>query len=111
MPLEYPTFDNLNLSAQAELSRRIPEVDPTIFGSFIQPMLTSGAASAYSVTLLVRDAVQQFFPQTATGSFLDLLAGYEGFERTPASPATEGRHWKVSLTLEVMTHGNTAELA
>jgi len=28
-----------------------------------------------------------------------------------ASPATEGRHWKVSLTLEVMTHGNTAELA
>lgn len=28
-----------------------------------------------------------------------------------ASPATEGRHWKVSLTLEVMTNGNTAELA
>ena len=28
-----------------------------------------------------------------------------------ASPATEGRHWKVSLTLEVMTYGNTAELA
>ena len=28
-----------------------------------------------------------------------------------ASPATEGRHWKVSLTLEVMTHGNTTQLA
>ena len=28
-----------------------------------------------------------------------------------ASPATESMHWKVSLTLEVMTNGNTAELA
>ena len=87
MALTYPGFNALSENARAELRRRKPDVDPTVFGSFARPFLDSAAALAYGNTLLVRDLERQLFPQTAEGEFLEFWGGYEGLERNPATGA------------------------
>ena len=88
MALTYPGFNALSENARAELRRRKPDVDPTVFGSFARPFLDSAAALAYGNTLLVRDLERQLFPQTAEGEFLEFWGGYEGLERNPATGAS-----------------------
>lgn len=85
MGLIYEPFNVLTDQAKAELRRQISSIDPTVFGSFASPFLTSASALAYSITLTVRDLEVQLFPQTANGEFLELWGGYEGLERLPAS--------------------------
>ena len=87
MALIYPTYDELSEQARAELRRRQPDIDPTIFGSFARPFMDSASALAYSVNLVNRDLSIQLFPQGATGEFLDRWGDYEGLERLPASSA------------------------
>ena len=88
MALTYPGYNTLSENARAELRRRKPDVDPTVFGSFARPFLDSAAALAYGNTLLVRDLERQLFPQTADGEFLELWGAYEGLERNPATGAS-----------------------
>ena len=88
MALTYPGYNTLSEQARAELRRRKPGVDPTVFGSFARPFLDSAAALAYGNTLLVRDLERQLFPQTADGEFLELWGDYEGLARNPASGAS-----------------------
>ncbi len=88
MALEYPTFDFLNQQGRAELARQQPTIDPTIFGSFASPFITSASALAYTTTLTIRDLEKQAFPQTATGEFLDTIGAYEPLARNPATPAS-----------------------
>lgn len=87
MSFKLDTFDELIAQANAEIRRKNPEIDPTIFGSFTVPYITSGAALAYSIEQTVGDLKLQLFPQTAEGEFLDDWAGYELLERKPASSA------------------------
>ena len=88
MALIYEPFNVLTDQAKAELRRQISTIDPTIFGSFASPFLTSCSALAYSITLTVRDLEVQLFPQTAEDEFLDIWGGYEGLERLSASPSS-----------------------
>lgn len=87
MALIFSSFSTLTDQAIAEFRRQVPDVDPTIFGGFSNPFLTSASALAYSVSLTVRDLERELFPQTAEGEFLDLWGGYESIARNPASAA------------------------
>jgi uncharacterized phage protein gp47/JayE len=88
MSLKYPTFSGLVGQIRAVLRVQLPSVDPTIFGSWARGFVDGCAVLAQSILLVVRDLEKQLFPQTATGSFLDLWGGYEGLERNPESAAT-----------------------
>lgn len=85
MPINFLTFEQLRDNGRAELRRRNPQIDPTVFGSFSRPFIDAAALLAYSVQLLVRDLTRELFPQTASGTFLERWAGYEGLTRLPAT--------------------------
>lgn len=85
MAIQYLTYSSLVAQGRAELRRQIPEIDPTIHGSFSNAFVSSSAALAYSNELLIRDLEKQMFPQTAEGEFLDTWGGYEALPRLVAS--------------------------
>lgn len=87
MPLIYPTFEELANQIRAEFRRQLPEVDPTVFGSWARAFADGNAALAQAITYLVRDLEKQLFPQTATDEFLDLWGGYEDLPRNDESPS------------------------
>ncbi|QDP66033.1 MAG: putative baseplate protein J [Prokaryotic dsDNA virus sp.] len=87
MALNFETYATLSGQGRAELRRRIPEVDPTVFGSFARPMIDSASALAYSNQLKIRDLSFQLFPQFAGGVYLERWGDYEDLTRNPASSA------------------------
>lgn len=88
MPLNYPQFDSLSQIIRAEFRRQLPEVDPTVFGSWARGFADGNAALAQSISYLVRDLEKQLFPQTATDEFLDRWGEYEGLPRKSESSST-----------------------
>lgn len=88
MPLDTPTYDQIVERVRADISNELPEVDPTIFGSFVSAFAVSNAGRHYDNVLLLEQLVRELFPQTATGEFLEMWAEYEGIYRLPASAAT-----------------------
>lgn len=87
MPLDYPSFDDLSAQILAEFRRQLPDVDPTVFGSWVKAFADGNAVLSQSISFLVRDLEQQLFPTTATGDFLDIWGEYEGLERNDETPA------------------------
>lgn len=88
MGLDYPTFSELIEHARAEMQSQLPEVDPTVQGSWARAFVDGSAVMAQILTYLIRDLEQQLFPQTASAEFLDLWGEYEGIERLAPSPAS-----------------------
>lgn len=88
MPLNYPQYDDLVSQIIAEYRRQLPQVDPTVEGSWSGAFMKGTAALAQTVLLVIRDLEIQLFPQTATDEFLDLWGGYEGLERLTATQAS-----------------------
>ena len=87
MPFNIIPFEEFKAQADAAVRRVNPDIDPTVYGSFAYSYNTAGSALAYSVQYTQVDLSKQLFPQTATGEFLDLWAGYEILERLPATSA------------------------
>lgn len=88
MPLSYPTLESLIETARAEFRRQLPNVDPTVFGSWARGFIDGCGAMAHALGFLVRDLEQELFPQTATGEFLDRWGAYEDLPRNPATGAS-----------------------
>ena len=94
MAIKFPTFKNLVDRTRSDVRSQLPDSDPTIFGSFIRAITDSLASRAYDLVLLVEQALNQFFPQTATGIYLERWAGYENLERL----AAQGSTGKITIT-------------
>ena len=88
MSLNYPQFDSLSQIIRAEFRRQLPEVDPTVFGSWARSFSDGNAALAQSISYLVRDLEKQLFPQTATDEYLDRWGEYEGLPRKSESSSS-----------------------
>ncbi len=88
MPLSYPTLEQLIETARAEFRRQLPNVDPTVFGSWARGFIDGCGAMAHALGFVVRDLELEMFPQTATGEFLDRWGSYEDLPRNPATGAT-----------------------
>lgn len=88
MPLSYPTLENLIETARAEFRRQLPDIDPTVYGSWARGFIDGCGAMAHALGFVVRDLEQELFPQSATGEFLDRWGGYENLPRNPATGAS-----------------------
>ena len=88
MPLSLPSFRDIINRIRADISSLLPNVDPTIFGSFIRGIVDSNAGRHYDNTLLVGQVEKEMFPQTAEGENLERWAQYEGLSRFVATPAS-----------------------
>lgn len=87
MPLETPTYSQLVDRTRADIAAELPDVDPTIAGSFVSALAISNAGRHYDNVLLLQQLIKELFPQTASGANLELWAQYEGLSRLPATPA------------------------
>lgn len=85
MPLSYPTLEQLIEIARAEFRRQLPDVDPTVFGSWARGFIDGCGAMAHALGFVVRDLEQELFPQTATEEYLDRWGAYEDLPRNPAT--------------------------
>jgi len=85
MSINYPTIEDFTNAVIGAFRSRLPEVDPTIIGSFAEAFVRSQAILGRSLVEVIRDLQQQLFPQTATDEFLDLWGQYEGLERLSAA--------------------------
>ena len=88
MSLEYPEFLELVGQIRAEFRKNLPEVDPTIHGSWARAFGDGNAVLCQENMLTIRDLEKQLFPQTATDTFLEIWGAYEGLTRNPAVGAT-----------------------
>ena len=85
MPINFPSLTTLVKRTRSDVRAELPDSDPTIFGSFIRAITDSLATRAYDIVLLVEQALNQLFPQTSTGIYLEMWAGYEALTRNPAT--------------------------
>lgn len=85
MPLSYPTLEQLIEIARAEFRRQLPDVDPTVFGSWARGFIDGCGAMAHALGFVVRDLEQELFPQNATEEYLDRWGDYEDLPRNPAT--------------------------
>ena len=88
MPIDFPTYEEIVNRARNDLANQLPDVDPTIFGSFARAFADSLSGRAYDLTLLQQQLIRQLLPQTAQSEFLERWAGYEGITRNSATGAT-----------------------
>lgn len=87
MAVEIPTYQQIINSIRADISYYLPDVDPTIHGSFIKALADSLAGRIYDLTLLFNQLEKEMFPQSASGEYLERWANYEALTRNPATVA------------------------
>lgn len=90
MPIEPYSLDELNSIGDANIKTEIPEIDSTVPGSFSRAFVGSNAILIYAAQKNIQAALDDFFPQTATGEFLDFWAGINALTRVPGT-VSEGR--------------------
>ena len=110
MSIDFPTYSETIDSIRADVAANLPDVDPTIFGSFVRALSDSLGGRAFDIILLMQQVINQLFPQTSTDDFLERWAEYEGLERTAASEASGPITFTgtVSSTIPVLTSVQTA---
>lgn len=87
---------NLNLKSltdfvrliQNKFTKEIPTIDPTIKASVARAASVSTAAGAVSLQEGIQDAVDQSFPQTQDGEFLELTGSYDNITKFPAQESS-----------------------
>lgn len=90
MPIELYSLENLNSIGDAAVKINLPELDPSVPGSFIRTLVASEAILVFAAQRNIQAALDDFFPQTAEGQFLDFWAEINALTRVPGTVA-EGR--------------------
>jgi uncharacterized phage protein gp47/JayE len=84
--IELSTYQDIVNRIRADVTRLLPDLDPTIFGSLIRAITDSNAGRHYDNVLSIGQLQTELFPQTAEGSeSLDRWAEYEGLTRFAAT--------------------------
>src|SRR5687767_6651702 len=88
MPLIRPTLNQIVQRARADLASLLPDLDPSIVGSFIRAIVDSFSIRINAAYILIQQAAKEAFPQSATGENIERFAQLVGLSRNPASGAT-----------------------
>lgn len=88
MSIITPSYQEIINRIRSDISSLLPNVDPTIFGSFSKAFTESLAGRIFDMVLLFEQLERELFPQTATGEYLERWANYEALTRTPATIST-----------------------
>ncbi len=68
-------------NTRADVSKLLPLLDPTIWGSFVRAFTDSNAGRSFDNQGLIKQLIKQLFPQTATGEPLERWGGYENIDK------------------------------
>ena len=90
MPIDLYSLNELNSIGNADVKTNLPELDPTVPGSFIRSFVSANSILIFAAQRNIEAALLDFFPQTASGEFLDFWAGINALIRVPGTVA-EGR--------------------
>lgn len=71
--------------SRADVRNQLQEVDPTVFGTVVRALSDAVGSRVYDIFLLLQQLLNQLFPQTASGTFLENWAEYENLQRLPAT--------------------------
>lgn len=85
MAIEIPTHNQIINRIRADVAANLPDVDPTIYGSYVRALADSLAGRIYDMGLLLKQLEKELFPQSASKEYLERWAGYEGLERKVAT--------------------------
>ena len=110
MPINTPDYEEVVGRVRADIANSLPDVDPTIFGSFVNALAVANAGRHYDNVLLIKQLIKEFFPQTASKDFLELWGQYEGISIIPAQ-ASSGYitlTGTVSTSIPALTEWRTA---
>ncbi len=88
MPLNLPSLSQIRSRVEADIAAQLPNANPRVRGSIFRAMILSFALRVNAVGVLLRQAVDEAFPQTATGEQLERFAAVSGLTRNPASKAS-----------------------
>lgn len=88
MPINTPTYKEIVNRVRADIANELPDVDPTIAGSFVNALAVSNAGRHYDNVVLISQLIKELFPQTASGEYLERWAQYEGLSRISATPSS-----------------------
>ena len=83
--ITFPSFQNLFDAFVSKFKEKKPTIDPTVEGNWSYSFGQGISAIGYALVIVSKQLIKQFFPQTATGIFLDLWGSYEGLERLDPS--------------------------
>lgn len=87
MSITLNTIEQIKLIGQGTLKTNLPELDPSIPGNVINTLLAGTAVQVFTEQKNIENLQLDFFPQTASGEFLDFWAAINGLVRIPASNA------------------------
>lgn len=90
MSINFYSLAELNQIVNAAIKAELPELDPSLPGSFVRALGSGNAILNFAVQRNIQEALDDFFPQTSSGEFLDFWAGINALTRTPGTIA-EGR--------------------
>ena len=89
MPITYLSLKQFADIINAKIQQEIPEIDPTVFGSWQRGFSRGVAAACEALSFNIRDLEKQLFPQTASDEYLERWGEYEDIPR-PAATQSEG---------------------
>lgn len=88
MPIDFDTYSEIVSKIRGDLAVALPDVDPTIHGSWAKAFGDALAGRAYDLVITLQQLLQQAFPQTAEGEYLEMFAEWEGLTRNAATAAS-----------------------
>lgn len=88
MPINFSTYLEIVQRIRADMANAVPELDPTIQGSFVNGLAVSNAGRHYDNVILLQQILKELMPQTSTGEYLERWAQYEGLSRIAALPSS-----------------------
>ena len=88
MPLSFPTQEQIIARMRADVADILPGSDPTLENSLLDAIITSAGSRISDLYLDLNRLLNELFPQTATGDFLDFFGEIFGVVRLPATAAS-----------------------
>lgn len=84
MAIDIGNLQTIINNINADVRSGLPALDPSIPGSAIKVIIEALAARSFDNRQLIAQLIQQAFPQTAIGEFLELWADYDALTRNAA---------------------------
>ena len=88
MPLSFPDQQQIIDRMRADVAAILPGSDPTLENSLLDAIITSAGSRISDLYLDLSRLLNELFPQTASGEFLDFFGEIFGVARLPAAAAS-----------------------
>ncbi len=88
MPLSFPSQAQIVARMRADIAALLPGSDPTLENSLLDAIVVSAGSRISDLYLDLSRLLNELFPQTASGEFLDFFGEVFGVARLPATAAS-----------------------